>query len=102
MIRLQVLSSYANQTVSYSAGEVIEVDENLGEFLLKDSKESFRLLDAVMSEKSLDAPPAHKAILTAPAYKKMTAPQLRKELALRGLPQTGKKAELVKRLEDNE
>jgi len=94
MTKLLVISEYINRMERYQKGDEIEVDPLHAEFLMNDAPGCFKV-------KGLEAPPAHKAILT-PDYKKMTVPQLKIELAARGLPQVGKKAELVKRLEDYE
>ena len=94
MVKLLVVSDYINRMEKYKKGDEIEVDPLHAEFLKNDAPGCF-------VEKGLEAPPAHKAILT-PDFKKMTVPQLKNELDARGLPQVGKKAELVKRLEDYE
>lgn len=95
-MRLYVLSDYKNRELSYQTGDVIEVDFDTAEFLMRDAPGCFSYEPPL---KAMEAPPKDKMI-GAPDYKKMTVPELKDELKVKGLPVGGNKSELIERLEN--
>ena len=66
MIKLLVLGDYSSSFGSFKAGQVLELDDNVAEFLLRDSPGSF-INDAEEKEPDADAFSAETATgLTAP------------------------------------
>lgn len=100
MPTLYVVSDYKNRELSYKGDSLIEVDDELADYLMRDAPENFAIHnDYSQPSKALDEPPKNKMI-GAPDYKKMTVQELKDELASRGLKIGGNKAQLVKRLEN--
>ena len=64
-MKLKVLRQYGSPRGSWKAGEEIEVDEELGLWLLDDAPGSFEKIE----EKALDEPPEDKMVKSAPKKK---------------------------------
>ena len=92
-MKLKVLNQYKSQKAQYRLGQVIEVDDPDGDFLMRDAPGCF--------EKHVEAPPMDKMVQGPPHAKDWNAisyPELQQELKRRGLSAVGSKTALIKRL----
>lgn len=64
-MKLKVLDNYKSHRGAWEAGEEITVDEELGQWLQRDSPGSFEKI----GEKALDEPPEDKMVAAAPKKK---------------------------------
>ena len=67
-MKLYVLSDYKNRQLSYTAGDEIEVDPEVANYLIADSPGSFSY-EPPKAEKAVDEPPADKQVKRAPRKK---------------------------------
>jgi hypothetical protein len=64
-MRLRILQDYHSNAVTYRAGDVIDVPDDLGQWLQRDSVGSFEEIKPEKPRRTLRKPPADKAISEA-------------------------------------
>ena len=64
-MKLKILGGYSSHRGAWRKGEEIEVEEELGHWLLRDSPGSFE----IVVEKAMDEPPEDKMVKSAPKKK---------------------------------
>ncbi len=60
-MRLRVVNDYSSQRGQYKAGQIIEVSDEFGAWLMRDSVSCFVLADEVRNV-AFDAPPVDRAM----------------------------------------
>ena len=91
MPKLLVTALYKSNFGSFEPGQVIEVSQGEMEWLMNDAPDCFE-------ERGMDAPPVDKMI--GEPLEKKSVPELKKMLREKGLPVSGKKEDLIARLEE--
>lgn len=111
MIKIKCLSDYAGRfravrPIAFKAGDEVEVDQDLAEYLSNDAPESFSFPKGFGSGKAPDAPPEDKMMdgkeTTRKVLEKASVGELKDLLRSQGLPVGGRKKALIKRLMEGE
>ena len=103
MVKIKCLSDYAGRyravkPIAFKAGDEVEVDQDLAEYLSNDAPESFSFPKGFEAGKDLDAPPVDKMV--GEPLKKKSVGELKDMLRSKGLPVGGRKKALIKRLNE--
>ena len=105
MIKIKCITGYKGrykgvQPLGFGVGQEIEVEDDLAEYLLADSPESFKFPKGFGSGKAPSAPPVDKQI--AEPLEKKEVSELKELLREKGLKVGGRKKALIKRLREAE